>query len=160
MSGGEIRRGEHRGVQYEIRPRTPCPGIGWRVGTRDSSGAFYDGCDDHPEGAYAWAESAVKLYIDKRQAEPVATARVDRALPLSYYCEISEENRLRRELHEAGAIITRERLQPFTDGTSKVQLHVQFASGRCVFFTPQSDAAIQQQRDAGRHLTPYQYTVL
>jgi hypothetical protein len=67
--------GEHRGVAYSIGPRTPCPGIGWSIPTRDmlgrdtapitSPGAFYDGCEDHPEGAYAWAEWAVKRTIDR-----------------------------------------------------------------------------------------------
>ncbi len=66
-------RGEHRGVAYVIAPRTPCPGIGWTISYTDllgraseqtSAGAFYDGCDDHPEGAYAWAESSVHKFID------------------------------------------------------------------------------------------------
>jgi len=31
----------------------------------ESGGAFYDGCEDHPEGAYAWAEAACRKFIDK-----------------------------------------------------------------------------------------------
>lgn len=69
---------EHRGVLFTIGPRTPCPGIGWRVHLydyrgepvwKDSSGAFYDNCEDHPEGAYAWAEASARRFIDKLLAE-------------------------------------------------------------------------------------------
>lgn len=73
------RRLEHRGVVFEVGPRTPFPGIGWRIPLPDcgdgrrryeeSGGAFYDGCDDHPEGAYAWAEAACRRYIDKQKED-------------------------------------------------------------------------------------------
>ncbi|MFA5053438.1 MAG: hypothetical protein WC565_05230 [Parcubacteria group bacterium] len=66
---------EHRGVPFTIGPRTPCPGIGWKIPRTDplgrplapleSQGAFYDDCEDHPEGAYAWAETACRRFIDK-----------------------------------------------------------------------------------------------
>jgi hypothetical protein len=69
---------EYRGWLYRIAPRTPCPGIGWTIYARRdatygvmhmrvpylSHGAYYDGCDDHPEGAYAWAETDVKHFIE------------------------------------------------------------------------------------------------
>jgi hypothetical protein len=66
--------GEYRGYKYQIKPRTPFPGIGWYIAVYnhngmpvvvESPGAFYDGAEDHPEGAYAWAETAVKKHIDK-----------------------------------------------------------------------------------------------
>lgn len=65
----------HRNVAFTVGPRTPCPGIGWKIacfdhlgrlaGFIESGGAFYDGEPDHPEGAYAWASTACKRYIDK-----------------------------------------------------------------------------------------------
>ena len=64
----------YRGIRFNIGPRTPCPGIGWTVHLyeysgrkvqRQSQGAFYDGCDDHPEGAYAWAMTSCRRFIDK-----------------------------------------------------------------------------------------------
>lgn len=61
-------------MTFYVGPRTPCPGIGWavptydhlgrRTGLKTSGGAFYDDCEDHPEGAYAWAEAACRRYID------------------------------------------------------------------------------------------------
>ena len=62
--------GEYRGIKYRIASRHPYSGIGWTLlwensSPEESSGAFYDDCPDHPEGAYAWAESAVKRRIDK-----------------------------------------------------------------------------------------------
>lgn len=66
---------EHRGITFYVGPRTPCPGIGWAVptfdhlgkptGLRESGGAFYEDAEDHPEGAYAWAENACRRFIDK-----------------------------------------------------------------------------------------------
>jgi hypothetical protein len=66
----ETKEGTHKGIAFLIGPRTPFPGIGWTIpkwfdGKKlESGGAFYDDCEDHPEGAYAWAESAVKRFID------------------------------------------------------------------------------------------------
>jgi hypothetical protein len=66
--------GRHREVDYVIAPRSPFPGIGWKIrfvhvtgapAEVTSAGAFYDGCVDHPEGAYAWAENAVRRFIDR-----------------------------------------------------------------------------------------------
>lgn len=61
---------EYRGIKYRVASRHPCSGIGWTLlfgegVSEDSGGAFYDDCPDHPEGAFAWAESAVKRRIDK-----------------------------------------------------------------------------------------------
>lgn len=67
-------RQEYKGVTFYVGPRSPFPGIGWSIVTYDhlgrasqeeSGGAFYDGTEDHPEGAYAWAEAACKRFIDK-----------------------------------------------------------------------------------------------
>lgn len=65
----------HRGVVFTVGPRSPYPGIGWKIETFDhlgrttgyieSQGAFYDNVPDHLEGAHAWASSACKRYIDK-----------------------------------------------------------------------------------------------
>lgn len=50
--------------RYAIIRNTPCPGLVWVrlrinefeiVEERRSQGAFYDGAEDHPEGAVAWA---------------------------------------------------------------------------------------------------------
>jgi hypothetical protein len=70
-----ITQHEHRGVEFTVSPRTPFGGIGWKIPAHDhlgnpmapleSGGAFYDGCEDHPEGAYAWAEAACRKFIDK-----------------------------------------------------------------------------------------------
>ena len=70
-----VVRGEHRGIAFTIEPRTPCPGVGWSIETFDhlgrrgaphkSAGAFYDDCEDHPEGAYSWAEAACRRAIDR-----------------------------------------------------------------------------------------------
>lgn len=75
MKLAEAKQREHRGIVFYVGPRTPCPGIGWGLPTFDhlgrctglkvSSGAFYDDCEDHPEGAYAWAETACRSFIDK-----------------------------------------------------------------------------------------------
>jgi hypothetical protein len=54
---------DDRGERYAVVWRTPCPGIGWaRIASdgkiiHESGGAFYDGVDDHPEGAIEWARS-------------------------------------------------------------------------------------------------------
>ncbi len=71
--------GSYKGVSYSIGPRTPFPGIGWVIpkwidGRKtESGGAFYDDVPEHPEGAYAWAERAVKKFIDQggRRANPL-----------------------------------------------------------------------------------------
>ena len=62
--------GEYRGLRYSIGSRAPYSGVGWVIHWENSlpeecAGAFYDGCEDHPEGAYVWAESAVRKRIDK-----------------------------------------------------------------------------------------------
>lgn len=56
----------HRGVAFQVSPRSPCPGIGWFVPAwrAESGGAFYDQIEEHPEGALAWAEAACRKYID------------------------------------------------------------------------------------------------
>jgi hypothetical protein len=66
---GLTTTGTYRGYKYEIKPNTPYPGIGWYIdlgsaGIRRSQGAFYD-VEDHPEGAYTWAEASAREYIDK-----------------------------------------------------------------------------------------------
>jgi hypothetical protein len=69
-------QGEYRGIRYSIGSRDPFPGVGWRLHidtsrgerTEDCTGAFYDGCEDHPEGAYVWAETAVRAHIDQIHA--------------------------------------------------------------------------------------------
>ena len=68
-------RHEHRGIIFYIGPRTPFPGVGWaiptfdhlgrRTGLQESQGAFYDGCDDHPEGARAWAAAGARAAIER-----------------------------------------------------------------------------------------------
>lgn len=65
---------EHLGIKFEVCPRTTFPGVGWRIprydhlgrpiGCLESSGEFYD-VEDHPEGAYAWAEAACKRFIER-----------------------------------------------------------------------------------------------
>lgn len=64
---GHNPSGTYRGVQYEIKSKAPYSGIGWFIPSwkANSSGAFYDGVPEHPEGAYAWAEAACKKHIDK-----------------------------------------------------------------------------------------------
>jgi len=72
-AAGEVRRFEYLGVEIIIKPRTPYPGIGWfipiyshlgeRIGVRESQGAFYDDCEDHPEGAYEWAAASARLFV-------------------------------------------------------------------------------------------------
>jgi hypothetical protein len=66
--------GVHRGVRYEVGIYPTYSGVRWRIPTVDhlgrstghlqSSGAFYDDCPDHPEGAFTWAEASVKKAID------------------------------------------------------------------------------------------------
>ena len=61
--------------RYAIVNRTPYSGIGWVLlcfvlplkGDRpqivtESTGAFYDGAEDHPEGAVEWAVSGAKMH--------------------------------------------------------------------------------------------------
>jgi hypothetical protein len=65
-----VVRGEYRGIAYRVASRHPYSGIGWTLlwgdgSSEHSSGAFYDDCSDHPEGAFAWAESSVRRRIDK-----------------------------------------------------------------------------------------------
>ena len=70
-----MREYTHKGITFYIGPRSPYPGIGWKIptfdhlgrstGYRESQGAFYDDCEDHPEGAEAWAEAACRMFIDK-----------------------------------------------------------------------------------------------
>jgi hypothetical protein len=66
----------YRGVAFEVGPRTDgTPGIVWRIrqhdhlgretSPRESQGAFYNGCADHPEGAYEWARRACCKWIDR-----------------------------------------------------------------------------------------------
>jgi hypothetical protein len=64
-----LKAGEARGVRYEIGTYDNLAGVRWRIPRVDcwghpmapieSSGAFYDGCNDHPEGAVAWAEASI-----------------------------------------------------------------------------------------------------
>lgn len=71
---------EHRGIKFRVGPDPGgCGGIRWIIpepvdhfGTmrdRVSSGAFYDDCEGHPEGAYAWAEASARKVIDKLLGE-------------------------------------------------------------------------------------------
>lgn len=59
------------GWRYAIVWRRPCPGIGWVRVDRDgkvineSQGAFYDGADDHPEGAVEWARTGANAHRAK-----------------------------------------------------------------------------------------------
>ena len=56
--------GEHGscGLRWFIR-RTQLPGM--RPDREDmSSGAFYNDCSDHPEGAHIWAETSARKRID------------------------------------------------------------------------------------------------
>lgn len=75
-----LARGRHRGVRYAIVKEAPGAGLHWEIPSSDhlgrptapmtSSGRF-DGCDDHPEGAIAWAEWGARTAIDKALgAEP------------------------------------------------------------------------------------------
>jgi hypothetical protein len=70
MNLSNATKHEHRGVTFYVGPRAPCSGIGWSIptfdgrGGRESQGAFYDDCQDHPEGAEAWAEAACRSFID------------------------------------------------------------------------------------------------
>ncbi len=73
MNGAKRVSGEYRGIRYSIGPRAPYSGVGWILHVGDgwrgrdeqSSGAFYEGCPEHPEGAYVWAETCVKRRIDR-----------------------------------------------------------------------------------------------
>ena len=61
--------GTYRGIDFQIGPRMQDgSGVVWRIPIwkTESVGAFYDTCEDHPEGAYEWALAAVMKFIDKR----------------------------------------------------------------------------------------------
>lgn len=80
MNIAKANKSEHRGITFYVCPRTPFPGVGWAVptfdhlsrpaGMQESGGAFYDNCEDHPEGAVAWAEAACRSFIDKALDAP------------------------------------------------------------------------------------------
>ncbi len=65
----------HRGITFFIGHKQPWSSLEWHIpkedylgratGFKTSSGAFYDGCEDHPEGAEAWAEANCRAFIDK-----------------------------------------------------------------------------------------------
>lgn len=69
------REGETRGVRWQIVSGGTYPGVRWRFkvpvdhlgATRwqESGGCFYDGCEDHPEGAVEWAARSVVLFLNK-----------------------------------------------------------------------------------------------
>lgn len=73
-----VARGRHRGARYTILQEHAGAGLQWEIAAHDhlgralapvtSGGRFYDGCDDHPEGALAWAEHCVQVAIDKALA--------------------------------------------------------------------------------------------
>lgn len=79
MNLATAERHEHRGITFYVGPRIPFPGLGWAIreydhlgrpkGLRESSGAFYDDCEDHPEGARVWAEAACRALIDGVRSE-------------------------------------------------------------------------------------------
>ncbi len=52
------------GLYPGIRWRIHQPSLDGRVRYYECGGAFYNGEPDHPEGAVAWAEFAVRRYID------------------------------------------------------------------------------------------------
>lgn len=54
-----------RGVPFQIVQPWANAGLIWVIGKERSMGAFYDGADDHPEGALAWATWGAKKAIDK-----------------------------------------------------------------------------------------------
>jgi hypothetical protein len=70
-----MARGRHRGARYTIVQESTGAGLHWEIAAYDhlgrslapvtSGGRFYDGCDDHPEGALTWAERCVRVAIDK-----------------------------------------------------------------------------------------------
>lgn len=70
-----LTRDIYRGATYRIVKRSSGSGLHWEIDQFDhlsrplapltSGGCFYDGCDDHPEGARAWAEASVQRAIDK-----------------------------------------------------------------------------------------------
>lgn len=72
------REGETAGIRWQIVSGMT-PGYRWRIqvyadhlGTtmwKESSGAFYDGVHDHPEGGIAWASDSVQRHLT--QAEDV-----------------------------------------------------------------------------------------
>lgn len=61
------------GVRGEVGVDGPYPGVRWRIprvdllgrpdGHFQSAGAFYDGADDHPEGAVAWAREGLRRFV-------------------------------------------------------------------------------------------------
>ena len=62
----------HGTRRYSIIKIDDYSGIRWRLhygdGTYlDSQGAFYDKCEDHPEGAVAWALAATAKDARKRE---------------------------------------------------------------------------------------------
>lgn len=66
------REGETAGIRWQIVSGVT-PGYRWRVliathhlgdlRWKESQGAFYDDCDDHPEGGEEWAAAAVQKYL-------------------------------------------------------------------------------------------------
>jgi len=88
----------------------------------------------------------------------------DRFKGISYYSDIDDEERLRREMIRDGFKIIKERMVDFTDGTQKTQFTVILPDYEVMgyarhgirgFMVPASDAAIERQREAGRFLSPY-----
>jgi len=65
----------HRGVTFVVAPDAPLSGLFWHVplwdqlsrftGWERSPGAFYNGVEEHPEGAYEWARASACKFIDK-----------------------------------------------------------------------------------------------
>ena len=63
-----------RGVVGEVGKLHQMSGLRWRVpeydplgryvGSRESSGAFYDDCEDHPEGAIAWGVDCLVRFLE------------------------------------------------------------------------------------------------
>lgn len=66
-------------TRYAVVSRHPCPGLGWARFVKDhrgeareverNTGAFYDGADDHPEGAVAWAAASARRHETKVRAQ-------------------------------------------------------------------------------------------
>ena len=74
--------------RYAVISRAPCPGVGWvelcsatdhptcPSVTRESTGACYDGADDHPEGAIEWAKaSALKVKAHYHEGQDLIDER-------------------------------------------------------------------------------------
>ena len=74
---------------------------------------------------------------------------------ISYYGDISDPARLRRELLADGVVILKETTQTFIDGTSLPQFTVQLPDGVRGYLVPTSEAARERQRAVGRYLMPY-----